>query len=327
MEKEFVYAVTRIHSQEQSLLTEQDMTQLLAAQSLAACYGYLADKGWGAAGLPAGDSNALFVCEREKTWALIRELVGDLASFDIFRLENDFQNLKAAIKLVYAGRDREDVDAYFQHPGTVSVNTVLQAARQHDFSGLPLEALAEAGKKADEVLAHTANGQACEMVIDQAALVALEAAGKASGSELLRFYATLRADAANIKAAVRACRMGKERDFLERAIAPAGSLDAAALINAAQNSVEEICVFLAGTDYAQAANALRDSLASFETWCDRRLMEEIRPRKYDYFTIEPLAAYILARESEIAMVRLILSAKANHLDDALVRNRWRQMYV
>jgi hypothetical protein len=36
---------------------------------------------------------------------------------------------------------------------------------------------------------------------------------------------------------------------------------------------------------------------------------------------------VLAREIEIAMVRLILSAKINRLGDAVIRKRWRLLYV
>ena len=49
----------------------------------------------------------------------------------------------------------------------------------------------------------------------------------------MRRYAQLTVDSANIKAAVRSAAMGKNRDFIERAIAPAGTLDTQKLIDAA----------------------------------------------------------------------------------------------
>ncbi len=324
--KEYIYAVTRIHTEERRLLNGQDMERLFLAQNAAECHRLLADKGWGAAGVPADDSDALLAFEEEKTWALVRELIGDLSPLEVLYRTNDFHNLKAAIKLVYSGQERENAQRCFLEPGAVSAEVVLQAARRNDFSELPPD-LAEAGREAYDVLIHTADGQACEMVLDTAALVALDAAGRESAAPLLRFCAALRADEANIKAAARACRMGKGRDFLARAVAPSGSLDTQALIDAAAKSFDEICAYLSGTEYAGAVETLRDSLSAFECWCDNRLMESIRPQRYEYFTIEPLAAYILARENEIAMVRMLLTAKLNRLDGALVRKRWRQTYV
>ncbi len=326
MQKEYIYAVTRIHTEERNLLDGQDMERLLSMQNASECYRLLADKGWGAPDIPQNDPDALFAREAEKTWELVREFAGDLTPFDVFRHERDFHNLKAAIKLVYSGLDRENAGRYFQRFGTVDAQLVLQAAQRHDFDELP-PVMAEAGRGAYDVLIHTADGQACEMVLDRAALMALDAAGKSSDGELMRFYARQRVDTANIKAAVRGCRMGKDRGFLERAVAPAGSLDAEALIDAAAKSFDEICAYLSETEYAGAIEALRDSLSAFERYCGNRLMERIRPQRYQYFTIEPLAAYILARETEIAMVRLILTAKINRLDEAVVRKRWRLLYV
>ena len=99
------------------------------------------------------------------------------------------------------------------------------------------------------------------------------------------------------------------------------------IFGAAAQALAAIRAYLAGTEYTQAVDPLQHSLAAFECWCDNRLMQAIRPQRYRYFTIEPLAAYILARRGESAMVRVILSAQANRLGDAVVRARWRQLYV
>ena len=326
MEKDYIYAVTRIHYQEKYLLSRQDVDRLLSAQNVEECINLLGEKGWGSPDLPAGNSDALLNFEQKKTWSLLKELVGDLTPFAIFLQENDFHNLKAAIKLVYTGKDERDPEAYFRHPGSVAPEAILQAARKHDFSALP-PALFDAGCRADAILIRTGNGQACDMEIDIAALMAIDAAAKATTSHLLRAYAILRIDTANIKAAVRSCLMGKPRDFLERAIAPAGSLDMHALIFSAASSLDAVNAYLLTTQYSGAVEALKTSIPAFERWCDDRMIESIRPQKAHYFTIEPLAAYLIARENEIAVVRLILTAKANRLENAVIQERLRMMYV
>ena len=134
-------------------------------------------------------------------------------------------------------------------------------------------------------------------------------------------------DVANIKAAVRCRVMQKPRDFLERAVAQAGTLDTRALVDAAAQSLDALYAYLDNTDYAGAVEALKNSMAAFERWCDDQLIQMIRPQRYNYFGIEPLAAYILGRENEIRMVRLILSAKINGLSDDILRERLRITYV
>ena len=287
----------------------------------------LEEKGWGSSAAAANDPDALLAYETEKTWSLIEELTQDMDAFYVLRCGIDFHNLKAAIKLVYSGEHESENSArYFRSHGTVPVETIVNAARRHDFSELP-EAMAQAGRQAYEALAHTASGQACDMVIDYAALVEMQAAAERAQSELLTLYARLTADVANIKAAVRASRMKRDRSFLERAIVPVGSLNREELISAAQQGEQAIYEYLDGTDYAGAAQAAKMSVPAFERWCDNLLMERVRPQRYRYSGIDPLAAFVIGRENEIAMVRLVLSVKINKLDDAVARERLRDMYV
>ena len=322
-QEQYVYAVTRIHANENHLLGAQDLEQLIATPNLAAAMRYLSDKGWGASDITAPD--AIVAYESERTWALIDELVSGDAPFDVFRLTNDYHNLKAAIKLVWMHNER-DYELYRIKHGTVSPELIIKAAAEHDFSLLP-EQLAEAGRKAYETLAHTQSGQMADIIIDAAALRAIDAAGKKSGSELLSSYATLTVDVSNIKSAVRCCRMDKGEDFAEQVIAQAGSLNKAKLVAAAISGMDAIYDCLKGSDYEGAADALRQSMAAFERWCDNKLIALIKPQRRNYFTIEPIAAYILGCENEVKMVRLILSAKQNGISDEILRERLRDTYV
>ncbi len=324
--EQYIYAVTRVHTQETGLLSQTDIDQLLAATDVGDIYRLLGDKGWATTDLSVYEPDALIQAETDKTWGLIEELIGDVSEFDVFRYGNDFHNLKAAIKLAYTAYDKDDRERFFAHGGTVDVETIVQAVEERDFSALSAD-MQTAGEEAYEVLAHTGNGQLCDMVIDRAALIAIDRAGKETDSELLRRYAQITVDSANIKAAVRCRRMGKDKAFIERAVAPAGTLNSAALIDAAADSIEAIYSFLSRTAYAGAVDALKTSMASFERWGDNQMIEMIKPQRYNYFGIEPLAAYILGRQNEIAMVRLIISAKVNELDSDVVRERLRDMYV
>ncbi len=326
MEQGFIYAVTRIHNKEQTLLTSGDSERLIAAADVTACLRILQEKGWNTVGSTADDVDAFLNHETEKTWALVEDLAGGLAPFLTLYHKNDYHNLKAAIKLVYMGKNAEHAERYFMRPASVEPDTVFRTVLEHRFDELPT-AMAEAGLNAYEVLLHTSDGQACDMIIDAATLVAVEDAAAHSGSELMRFYAALKADEANIKAAIRATRMGKDHSFCRRAIAPAGSLDTEALISAAAESLEKLYEFLLTTEYADAVYTLKESLSAFERWCADRLLEKISPQRHQYYTIEPLVAYLLWRENEIGMVRLILSAKRNGLNVESIRSRMRLMYV
>ena len=72
---------------------------------------------------------------------------------------------------------------------------------------------------------------------------------------------------------------------------------------------------------------MKDSPSAFERWCDNRLIETIRPQKMNSVSLGPVVAYYLARENEIKMARILLTAKANGFSEDSIRERVREMYV
>ena len=56
-------------------------------------------------------------------------------------------------------------------------------------------------------------------------------------------------------------------------------------------------------------------------------MERLKLEKNEHFSIGPVIAYLLAKETEITAVRLILSAKLNDLDSDIIKERLRELYV
>lgn len=84
--------------------------------------------------------------------------------------------------------------------------------------------------------------------------------------------------------------------------------------------------YLVTTAYAGGAEALAESPSAFERWCDNRMIETMRPQKYQAFSVGPLVAYIVARENEIKTVRIILTGKQNQFPEEAIRERIREMY-
>ena len=320
-DKQYVYAVARIRSKELSLLSGAFLEQLTAAKSYDECIQLLTEKGWGDDSTK--DAEAILAAERRKTWGLISELVEDMSVFDVFLYANDYHNLKAAIKEVRMGHEYPGI---YIDQGTVDVKLIHDAIENREFQNLP-EPMRVPAEEAYKALLHTQDGQLCDIIIDRAALEAIYHAGKSSGNEFLKLYAELTVAAADIKTAVRASRTGKDRAFLEQALAPCDTLDTVHLTQAAIEGVDAIGIYLESTTYADAVEELRRSPSAFERWCDNLMIRKIKPQQYSPFGLGPLAAYILARENEIKSVRIVLSGKLNHLPEESIRERVREMYV
>ena len=191
-------------------------------------------------------------------------------------------------------------------------------------SGLVLR---EAAAEAYEALLTIRDGQLCDVILDRAALTAIGEAGKRSKEKILRDYARLFVAVHDIRIAVRSAAAHKERAFLARAIAPSEALDEKRLIETAAIGTDAVIDYLSGTEYRGAAEALQKSATAFDLWCDDHLMEMIKPQKYNSVSSGPVVAYRLARENEIRMARIILTAKANGLPEEAIRERAREMYV
>ena len=171
------------------------------------------------------------------------------------------------------------------------------------------------------------DGGLCDVIIDKAYLEMLKDEGKRSDSEFIRKYAELTVALTDIRIAARGCRLGKSAEFFGRALAGCETLNVDLLGANAAKGFDELCEYLSSTDYAGAAETLAESYTAFEKWCDDRIMEEVRRQKHNYFTVAPIAAYLLAKEAELKAVGLILTGKQNRLDDNIIKERLRELYV
>ena len=319
---DFTFAVARIRALEVSLLNATVIEQLIACPTEENCLQVLAEKGWGDSDTPL-EADAMLNRETEKTWNTMREMGIDMSVFDVLSYPNQFHNLKAAIKETC--RKGKHPGIYYEdcEPSGEELEKIIA---EKDFSRLP-DYMAAAAQEAYETLMHTRDGQLCDVIIDRATLEAIYAAGKKAKAGILKSYAEDTVAVADIKIAVRSQKTAKSLEFMKKAMAECDSLNIDSLARAALNSVDAICEYLSGTAYAGGAEALAESPSAFERWCDNKIIQTIKPQKYNPFSVEPLVAYVLARENEIKTVRIIVSGKRSGLSDDSIRERVREMYV
>lgn len=321
-EMEYTYAVARIRALEVSLFSQSTIDQLIACRDYPSALQFVIEKGWGGLDIPE-ETDAILAAERSKIWDTIRELGVPMSTFDVLSYPNVFHNLKTAIKEMYMDTKRDE--CYYD--GTVpSRDELRDIVSKKEFSRLP-KSMEAAARDAYETILHTGDGQLMDVIIDQACLKSIYEAGKESDEEIIQKYAETTVAVADIKIAARCQRTGKSLEFMNRALAPCEGLDTERLAKAARNGFESICEYLTVSGYADAAESLKVSPSAFECWCDNRMIDMIRPQKYNAFSVGPLVAYVLARENEIKTVGIILSGKQNGLSDDSIAERIREMYV
>ena len=158
----YPYAAARVHAREPLLLGRQQLEQLLAAKTYEDCLKTLRGFGW-----DGGDTaEEILAAETEKTWKLMEELLPDPELFRMFRLPVDFNNAKAAVKSAVTQVQPEGV---FLPGGSLAPEALLEAAKTGEFSKLP-DWMAQPMEKARKLLLQTGDGQACDVLLDRAAL-------------------------------------------------------------------------------------------------------------------------------------------------------------
>lgn len=319
---EYTYAVARIRALETSLFSGAEIERLLACQNESQCLQLLSEKGWGE-GTGSMDVSSMLKREEEKTWEVIHDVAPDLSVFDVLSYPKLYHNLKAAIKEVCTELENKNI---FYDDCSIPGAEMLLIVRNKEFGRLPGK-MGQAAAEAYDTLLHTRDGQLCDVIVDRAALDAIYEAGQNAADEIIKNYAESTVAIADIKIAVRSQKTGKSAEFMKRAMAPCESINIEQLSKAATSGMDAIREYLGGTSYAEGAAALEESPSAFERWCDNRMMDTIRPQKYNTFSVGPLVAYVLARENEIKTVRIILTGKQNEFPDEAIRERIREMYV
>lgn len=322
MPQDYTYAVARIRSKELSLFSQKELDELLNQPDYDSCIRYLSDKGWGSDS-EKQTSDELLKQEENKIWQLMKELVPDETVFDFFRVSKDFHNLKVAVKAATRGAK---TDGMYMQNGTVEPSVIASAVENRDKNRLP-DFLRDIAQQSITTLLQSSDGQLCDIMIDKASLDYVYSLTQKSDNEIIRLYGELFVAASDIKIAVRCCKTNKSAEFAKKAMAECDTLNINSLATACAKGFDAVCDYLLKTSYKSAVEPLKKSPSAFEKWCDDLLTDKMKGQKREPFSIGPLVAYIIARQNEIKAVRLILSCKLNSLDEAVIKERLRDMYV
>lgn len=318
---------SRLHVLETRLLGAERMERMIEARDGAEAAKVLTECGYAELSevSAAGLENCLGAAQAE----LFRDLgksLPDPGILTVFQIKYDYHNAKALVKARAKGTDPA--------PLMVGGGRYDPAQLREDFRGDKLEAYSEpfraAIARATEALSSTGDPQLCDFILDKACYAELSQAAKGTKSKLLMGYVALMTDAANLRAAVRAARLGKDGSFLKDALLPGGNVDPAALASANR---EELAALFQGGPLAQAAQAGAAlavpggaPLTQFEKLCDDAVTGYMLPAKRVPFGEEVAIGYLYARETELTAIRTIMSGRLAGQSGDVIRSRLRVPY-
>ncbi len=306
----YASAVAAVKAMENSLITQSEFEQLINAKSAAEMEAILSSG--------ASERNSL-----NDVWEMLQSFAPDSEELKILLYRNDFHNLKAALKAMLSNREPEQ---YYITPTNLELDELKFILISKEYDYLP-EYMRETAEQAYELITRTLDGQLSDSLIDSAALSAMQKASYESGDEFIQKYSQLITVCADIKTAYRCSVMNKSYSFIETAICGSEELDKEALARASQRGTESLFSFLETTPYNEAAEILKSSPAQFEKWCDDMITDHAESARMKSFGTEPLAAYFIAKETEIKNLRILKVCKECKTNKETIMERMRKLYV
>lgn len=326
----YTYAVSLVRAMESTLLTRKTLDAMARAGDAAEALEELSETHYASYMKPeqsAAGFEAILTRALKDAYALFRRLVLDPdLERGMLRL-HDFHNLKAMLKATLAGREPVGLVPY----GMVDAQVMREAVERGDYRALPQELVAVA-LQVLESYRILKDPRVLEVIIDSSAVTSRVASFAALHTPVLPDYAVLLADTANIRTLVRMTRSAPDPSLSERAWIPGGAVpaDSLRLALGKESAMGEV---YAATPYAKAVREgvayLREknSYAVLDRELENLLIGTLRETRFVFFSPAPVVAFVLARELEVSMVRLIMVAKINQIPAELIVARLPVLYA
>ena len=324
---EYVYLCTRIRAMERGLLNQERMERMLSAPSQEAAAKVLVECGY--ADLPAVTGPALeeaLARRQRETMEDLDRAVPDRTVLELFQAQFDYHNAKALVKGGALGSGGERLLVWGGRYDPKRLAEDYRRGELERYSGAFRQGVAQAR----EVLGSTGDPQQADLALDRAYFQELAGLAAQTGSAFLEGYVRLLIDAANLRAAVRASRLGKGREFLRQVLVPGGTVSPQALWTAKGETLGRL--FPTGPLAPAAAVGAGVSapgsgpLTEFERLCDDGVTAYFDGGRRIPFGVEPIAGYLYARQWELTAIRIIMAGRMAGLDGDTIRARLRRSY-
>lgn len=327
-DKDYIFLSTRVKAMERTLLTREQIEQMLDAQTDEDAVKVLAECGYPEMNeVTASELDRVLREQQKKTMADLGSSAPDKNVIDAFRLRWDYHNAKVLVKSEALESDPEPL---LMDGGRYEPQRLAEAYRREDLLFCS-DRFRHAIERAREILGATGDPQQSDFVLDRAYFEELAALAKASESPFLEGYAALCIDVANLRSAVRTSRMNRSADFLNQVLVPGGTVSERS-VAAARG--EELGELFRTTRLAQAAaeGAAKSApgsgaLTDFERLCDDAVMGYLSDERRVPFGVEPIIGYLCARETETMIIRIVMTGRFAGLDRETIRQRLRRTYV
>ncbi|MDO4535620.1 MAG: V-type ATP synthase subunit C [Clostridium perfringens] len=249
---------------------------------------------------------------------------------DAMAVKYDYHNIKVLIKGKIL---KEDFSHMLIPVGMIDISLLKNAILGESLRGLPKymeKCIEEINSKFEE----SKDPQVIDIVADKYLYAHINEIirSKDLNDKYLDRYINSIIDLNNLKTLLRVKKQQKSVNFLLDSLVPGGTIDEKKYRAMFLENTENIPNHILGQYNSIVKEGIvsfvsTGSVSLFEKLIDNYLMKMIKEAKLITKGLEPVLAYMHAKESEIKQVRTIMVGKLNNIDKEVIRERLRDGYV
>lgn len=314
----YAFQAAQVRAMETQFLSGATLSEMINAPDFASAVAALAGSDYA---MPSGgkDFEAILLDRRRAVREQVERLLPDEVAA-VFKSRDDFANLRVAVRRAVLDKP---VGADYSSDGNVPPELFEQVFQNEDYTLLP-EPLPETTEQA--VLAYYQNKdiRQIDYAIDAAQARYEQSMAEETDSAFLWNLFHVQVDLTNIRTMLRLkmMEMDQREVFLD-----GGFVDRDRFWAGLDLGYEALGALFMATPYQNILDvgaayvAANQSFLKVEQLCDQYMQGFLKSTSQITAGLQPVIAYLLMAEHEIRTVRLILTAKRNHLDTKLIQDR------
>jgi V/A-type H+-transporting ATPase subunit C len=277
----------------------------------------------------AEDYEIILSEELNRLFNMMYEISPQKSLIDLMSIKYDYSNIKVILKGMFL---KIDLSYLLVNVGTIDAMTLKALVENNeirDLAPIMREAIEETILKFEE----EKDPQMIDIILDKYMFKHLIQIKNEINDTFVEKYVTALIDSTNIKSLLRVKKQNKGREFFGSVIIEGGSIDKDKLLSMLNDAVENIINKLAYTNYADFVRTgieyytKTNSVSMLEKLVDNYIMSMMKDAKIIPFGVEPIVAYVYAKETEIKIIRIIMVGKLNNIAAEVIRERLRDIYV
>ncbi len=329
---DFIQGVTRTKVIETRLLSQDKINRMIESNDVEEALRLLNESEYSDSFkgvLVSADYEKILSNELIRIYDLMRDVSADPVVVDLLALKYDYHNMKVMVKEKIYKKDLSDL---YISVSVLASDFMKEAYITQDFSQISKE-FKTAIDAVEEDFKESSDPQRIDFIFDEYYFKHLYNMAKSTKTELFVNYVQDMIDFTNVASLIRLKKQNKDIEFCKDVILENGNIKKDDILAAFNDSIDDMMDRFKDSKISNSLIKGLDSyketssLSILEKYKDDYLMDLNKASKYINIGPEPIFSYIVAKETEIKTLRIILVAKLNNLSPDVIRERVRELYV